>query len=281
MNSTLPDDDPSIDYYDSDYPSRDHGVYPENLDPVTEIQGVAHDVDRYVELLASVNGPILEIGCGTGRVAIPLARTGHAVTSVDVSDGMLDRFREKLKNEADALRSRLTLVRADATELDLPQRDFAAVLLPFNTLPCIPDFAAQRNVLARAAAHARDGALLLIDLINPRKVDPAGDPTPRPFFSRRNIWNGRRYTRFAAAGPMDAEQRQELKGWYDELDDDGRVRRTSYSILWRPLHRSEIELMLETAGFTVEAVDGDHRGGPFNAHSPKMFIHARRNARNA
>lgn len=72
MNSALPDTDASILYNDSDYPSRDHARFPENCDAVTELQGVAHDVDRYLELAGALDGPILEVGCGSGRVAIPL-----------------------------------------------------------------------------------------------------------------------------------------------------------------------------------------------------------------
>ena len=94
MNHGLPDTDPSIHYNDSDYPSPDHGCYPENLDATTELQGVAHDVDRYLEIAAGIEGPILEVGCGTGRVCIPLARAGHEVHGVDISSGMLSLLRD-------------------------------------------------------------------------------------------------------------------------------------------------------------------------------------------
>ena len=59
MNHDLPDSDPSVHYNDSDYPSADHGRYPENFDAITEAQGVAHDVDRYLELAGGTDGAIL------------------------------------------------------------------------------------------------------------------------------------------------------------------------------------------------------------------------------
>jgi ubiquinone/menaquinone biosynthesis C-methylase UbiE len=58
---------------------------------VIEAQGLAWDVDRYLEVAFATPGPILEIGCGTGRIGIPLVRAGHRVICVDASQGMLDR----------------------------------------------------------------------------------------------------------------------------------------------------------------------------------------------
>ena len=50
MNANISDDDSSIHYYDSDYPSQEHGLYPENFDEITKHQGLAFDVARYKEI---------------------------------------------------------------------------------------------------------------------------------------------------------------------------------------------------------------------------------------
>ncbi len=276
MNSTLPDDDPSILYNDSDYPSKDHGPFPENFDAVTDAQGVAHDVERYIEIASGVRGPVLEIGCGSGRVGIALARVGIDIYGVDISAGMLARYNEKLQKEPTELQRRIHLVKADATKLDLDRRDFALALLPFNTLLCIPDFQQQQSALNAISAHMRPNGRLIIDIINPHRLNMHGDPAPKPFFTRRNVWTGRQYTRFAATSPIDAEQRQKLYGWYDELREDGAVERKPYSITWRPLFRFEAELMLEKAGFKIEKIEGGHRGEAFTPESPKMFIWAQK-----
>jgi SAM-dependent methyltransferase len=276
MNSTLSADDASILYCDSDYPSKDHGRFPENFDAVTEFQGVARDVDRYLEILVQEGGPILEVGCGTGRIGIALARAGHRVTGVDVSPGMLDRYRRKLERESAELRERIALHQVDAATMDVGTGRYAVALLAFNTLPCVTEAAAQQAVLECIARHLKPGGLLLIDLVNPLLLNLAGEVTPKPFFTRRNEWTGRLYTRFAMMGPMDADQRQLLHGWYDEIRDDGAIERRHYSITWRPLFRSEITLMLEKAHFEVERVEGGHRGEAFKRDSGTMFIWARR-----
>lgn len=116
----------------------------------------------------------------------------------------------------------------------------------------------------------------MIDVVNPLVLPLAGDPIPTPFFTRRHPERMRIYTRFAALGPLDADQRQRLYGWYDEVDERGMVYRTPYSMHWRPIFRAELELMLEACGLAIESVEGGHRREEFTARSPKLFVVARK-----
>ncbi len=95
MNSTLPDDDPSILYNDSDYPSKDHGPFPENFDAITQAQGIACDVDRYIEIASGVRGPVLEIGCGP---AVSASRSRAPVSMSVVSTSPPACLRATTKN---------------------------------------------------------------------------------------------------------------------------------------------------------------------------------------
>lgn len=72
------------------------------------------DVQFYVAEAAQVEGAVLEIGCGTGRVLLPIARAGHTVVGVDASAQMLARCRTKLADEPEGVRSRTGLHKADA-----------------------------------------------------------------------------------------------------------------------------------------------------------------------
>jgi hypothetical protein len=71
-----------------------------------------------------------------------------------------------------------------------------------------------------------------------------------------------------------------LYGWYDEIEQDGTLKRKHYSLHWRPIFRFEIELMLRVAGFRIEKLEGGHLKETFTAQSPRMFIHARKEKRN-
>jgi SAM-dependent methyltransferase len=275
MNADLPASHPSVDFYDSDYPGIGTTLLAENLDEKLEIQGLAHDIDRYLELARDCPCRVLELCCGTGRVAIPLARAGHAVTGVDISAAMLDRFRAKLDRESCETQARVRLVQQDARLPDSGGERYGLILLAFNSLMLFDSRRDQQQVLARAAASLAPGGRLVVDVVNPLALPLRGDPVPAPFLRRRHPERNRSYTRFAALGPVDANQRQQLHGWYDEVDEAGFVRRTAYSMWWRLLFRGELELMLESCGLDVESVEGGHRREPFRPDSAKLFVLSR------
>jgi ubiquinone/menaquinone biosynthesis C-methylase UbiE len=261
-------------YYDADYPSEGHGRFPENFDETTRYQGLMHDVARYREIVRDRPGPVLELCCGTGRVAIPLANDGHQVTGVDISTELLRQLRANVDRIDATLLSRLTLVEANVTELDLPKRSFRTAIIAFNSLLCIADFDAQRRVLSRVCEHLSDDGVLVLDIVNPLRLAIQGDPVPKPFFTRREPHSGNRYTRFAMVDALDERHVQRLHGWYDETLADGTVRRSAYATTWRPIHRYEIQLMLEEAGLSLVSIEGGHLRERFTAQSPRMFIQA-------
>lgn len=276
MNDNLPASHPSVDFYDSDYPGIGTSQHPENLDEIVPLQGLAHDIERYLGLAQAATGQVLELCCGTGRVAIPLARAGVPLVGVDISAAMLERFRAKLMLEPPPVASCVELVQQDITQLELDGRAFPLAILAFNSLLLLTDRRAQQAALAHAARHLAPEGRLAIDVINPLARPIDGDPTVRPFFTRRHSERDRVYTRFAAHGALDADQRQRLYGWYDELDEQGRVTRTHYSMYWRPIFRAELELMLEACGLQVESIEGGHCGEALTARSPRLFVIARR-----
>ena len=265
---------PMLEYYDADFPSRDLGRFPENFDAVTEYQGLAHDVPRYLELAKKTGGPVLEAFCGTGRVAIPLARAGFDVTALDLSRPLLRGLEENLSRAPEA-RPRLHVVEADV-RAPIEGGPYALILVAFNGLTCIPDFGGQREAIESLARALAPAGRLIIDTVSPWRLPVDGDPVPKPFFTRRHPLTGLSYTRFAAMGAIDADGRQTLHGWYDQLDEGGRIARRHYAVPWRPLGRHELQLMLEAAGLSITALEGGHRREPFTAQSPRMFVQARR-----
>jgi SAM-dependent methyltransferase len=275
MNPGLSSDHVSIHYYDGDYPSAD-GPFRDNFDETTVFQGIASDIQRYREIASETEGEILELCCGTGRIAIPLARAGRRVTAVDISSGMLRQLEDNLRREERPVAERITLVEQDISRLDLRARDYGMGIIGFNSLLCIPDFEAQLAALRAIGSHLAAGAPFVVDVVNPLKLNLAGDPHPKLFFTRKNPHTGDTYSRFAMSGPLDADQRQRLHGWYDELAADGTVRRRFYSMHWRPIFRFELELMLRAAGFRVASIEGGHKKEPLTADSDHLFVVARK-----
>jgi len=276
MNSDVPATDASILYYDGDYPSLEIGE-PRAEDAATLARiGMLGDVAFYRDQADTTGGPVLEIGCGTGRLTIPLARAGHEVWAVDVSAAMLDQLRAKLADEPPEVQARVRVVQQDATALDLPERRCRLAVIPFNVLMLIPDLTAERRALAAAAAHLAPGGLLALDVMNPLTLSLDADSKPSPSIPLRNPRTGNRYVKNSMASRLDEQQRQRLHGWYDELLPDGKIAMTEFSFTWRMIFRFELELMLESAGFAIETIAGDFENTPWTVDSRRMVVTARR-----
>ena len=265
---------PSVQYYDGDYPSPESSVFPENFDEITIGQGLAHDIARYKEIAAKTGEPVLELCCGTGRVAIPLARAGFDVTAVDISEGLISEFQKKLSLESDNVRQKIKIIQQDITQLSLERRDFKTIIVAFNSLLCIPEFKEQCSALEAIAQHLSPKGRLVLDIVNPRVLKFDGSNIPKAFYTRKNPHNGNIFTRFSMCGAFDADHRQRLHGWYDEVMPDGTIKRQHYSIWWRPIFRFEVELMLKQAGLRIETLEGGHLKEPYTAQSPHLFIQA-------
>ena len=132
------------------------------------------DASLWSALAAVADGPVLELGCGTGRVLLPLARDGYEITGLDLSPEMLAFCREKLEGESAETRDRVSLLAADMASFDLG-RDFGAIFCAFNSFHHLRTVEQQLACLERCRAHLAPGGLLVLDLFNP---DPA--PTDAP-----------------------------------------------------------------------------------------------------
>lgn len=125
------------------------------------------DAPWYVDLAKETGGPVLEIGCGTGRVLLPTAHAGIEIHGLDNSAPMLAVLREKIAREKGAVRERITLHAGDMRDFRL-NRTFALVTIPFRPMQHMFTVADQAAALRSAAAHVADGGLLAFDVFYPR-----------------------------------------------------------------------------------------------------------------
>lgn len=270
------DSDPSVTYYDSDYPSEFFGKYRENFDASVASQAIGFDVPRYRQLAAARQGPVVELCCGSGRIAIPLARDGHTVVGVDASKPMLARLEANLREEEPAVAQRIKPVYADVTSLSLNER-FNLIICGFNSLLMVSTLEGQLSMLRAVREHLTDDGLLVIDVVNAFCINLKGDPVPRPAFIRRNPHTGNFYSRFDMSGPVGPDQRQQVYGYYDEIEPDGHLRRQYYILQFRHVFRHELELMLRIAGLALVKIEGGYSGQPVSSIDvPRFFVHARR-----
>lgn len=223
---------------------------------------------------ARCGSPILELGCGTGRLLVPLARQGYRLTGVDVSAAMLDLAHQKLV--AEGLGDRIALVEQDMRCLDLEER-FTLAFAAINSFLHLGTVKDQLTALGRIRQYLEPGGLLLLDLFNPdpgRLLDARGQVVLDKVMTIPD--NGHTVMKFRSQTADLAQQLVHNTLIVDEVDGEGQVRRILFSFSLRYLYRSELELLLRQAGFEIEAVYGSYELDEFTEDSDKMIAIARR-----
>jgi len=233
------------------------------------------DLPLWLNLAAEAGGPVLEVGCGTGRLLLPLAQAGHTLTGLDLSDTALAAAQTKL-DSAGIPPSQVSLVQADMRHFSLPAKNFAIALLPLNTLMHCHTIDDQLAVLKNIRQHLRPNGQLVIDLFFPDAVMLA-EEDGRLYYEADlvNEHTGHSVQWFWRHQIDAAAQMRHLVYILDELAPDGTVHRVSLPLSLRFFYRFEMELLLSQAGFVVDAILGDYDMHPFDEGSPRMIFVAR------
>lgn len=261
-------------------------VGPSDYDPVADLYdhiatyAARQDVAFWVEAAREAGGEVLEVGCGTGRVLVPTARAGIAVTGLDLSPQMLAVCREKLAAEPPEVRGRVRLIEADMRRFDLGRR-FALITCPFRPFQHLVTVADQMACLECVRRHLAEGGRFILDLFepsipylaDPTKLEECGD---EPEFTAPD---GRRVLRrFRIAARDYAAQVQQVELIYYVTHPDGRRERLVHRFPMRYLFRYEVEHLLARCGLALEAVYSDYDKSPFGSKYPGEIIAVARRA---
>ncbi len=236
---------------------------------------IAQDVAFYEHLAREAGGEVLELACGTGRIAIPLAEAGHSVTGADLAEGMLSVARQKAARLPAAVQKRLTLIRQDMRELALDRR-FGLAIVAFRSFQHLLTPEDQRKALAATSRNLQPDGRLALHLFDPR-LDLLIDDPARPLERFRvPSRDGRHYMSELLRTRFDhlAQTRHDL--WrYCELGPDGEIlREDTREMVLRWTYRWELRHLLELSGFEVEAEFSDFRGSP-PAYGQELIVVAR------
>ncbi len=124
------------------------------------------DVGFYVSSARSANGTTLEMGCGTGRVLVPVAEAGCRIVGLDLSEPMLKKCRGRLKRAPQEVQSRARTVQGDMTNFDL-EENFALVTTPFRSFQHLVAVEDQIACLRCVNRHLEAGRILILDIFHP------------------------------------------------------------------------------------------------------------------
>ena len=139
-----------------------------------ECGGYDADLGVWRELAGSANGPLVELGCGTGRVALDLAGRGHAVTALDSDASLIRALEERARDTGCSLDA----VVADARSFRLPRRDFTLFIAPMQVVQLMGGPDGRRAMLECVRGHLRAGGLFAAALADPFEGVPAEDAGP-------------------------------------------------------------------------------------------------------
>jgi len=232
------------------------------------------DLAFYTEAAKQSKGPVLEVGCGTGRVLIPTARAGIEIVGLDLSRHMLSVCRQRLANESTEVQSRARLVEADMRDFNLEQT-FPLITIPFRAFQHLLTIEDQLACLHTIRRHLAPEGRLILDLFNPSLDALANRPLgaeldPEPEFT---MPDGRRITRCHKIVSHDRfNQINDVELIYDVTHPDGRKERLIHSFPMRHLFRFEAEHLLARTGFAIEHVYSAYDKRPYGSHYPGELI---------
>lgn len=238
------------------------------------------EVEFYLEQAVASGGPVLEIGVGTGRIAIPVAERGIETFGVDASAEMLAVAEAKASAQS-PLSGELTLLEADMRTLDLARKDFALVMIPARTLLLAASYDEQLATLCCAARHLRPGGKLVFNVFNPTPeliYDDSEEPVG--IGEATDLRSGKRY-RLSAVNRFDndnqindAVQVVTEIGSHGTSEAESEVARLPVRLRYSFPH--ELFSMLEETGLEVENVFGSFNSEPFSEDSEEIIFVARR-----
>ena len=229
----------------------------------------ADDLSLYTGFAERTGGSILEIGSGTGRVALALARAGHTVVGLELSDAMRAVARQKADRAQ--LTDRVDFVSGDMRRFNL-DRHFGLIVVPLNTFLHNLTLDDQLATLRCCQKHLRPGGLLVLDCFNP---DPAYAADDRRLVVQRSVVErdtGQTALLLLSRATEWSQQLQEITYLIDRPDRHGTVQRAVLQVSFRFIFRNEMALLLKQGGFDLKEVYGSYELEPFESGSDKLIV---------
>ena len=218
------------------------------------------DAAFYRALAQETGGPVLEMGCGTGRVLLPIAALGIPCVGVDASPAMLAALRAKNPPP------NVELVEGRMESVDLGDRRFRLVTSPFRAFLHLLDVPSQLAALANVRRHLAPGGAFAFDVFDPKLawlIAPGDTERLDATFKR----DGVEIRRFAKTRTDLATQIMEVTFRFEPAETDGN---TTVRLRW--FYRYEIEHLLARAGFTDVTFYGGYDRRPWRPEGETVIV---------
>lgn len=233
------------------------------------------DVAFYVMLADAVasGGAVLELGVGTGRVAMAIADRGIELVGVDRMPSMLEQARQRLAKRPRRLRDNITLIEADFRDVRLDRR-FDLIISPFNAFQHLYTRADVEQTLATCRHHLADDGRLAFDVLMPDPYSLARDPDR--FYRCRPIKHSPESRRFLYEEAFRYDQDTQIQTTVMRFTDpdDESVRFYDY-LPQRQFFPEELRALLHYNGFELLSMEGGFEGEPVDERAESLVVVAR------
>jgi SAM-dependent methyltransferase len=237
------------------------------------VKGRTQDVAFYRDATREFGDPVLELGCGTGRITMALAEAGKRITGLDLSERMLERAVQKRAALRVEARERVHLVQGNMAGFDLGEK-FRLIIIPFRPFQHLLEVHEQMNCLECARKHLAPGGRLILDVFQ-TDAERMHDPVHmrETLVTEYNTADGRQVKiseRVAAFHR--AEQINDVEMIFSIKHAGGREERLVFAWPLRYFFRYEVEHLLARCGFKVSAEYGDFDKTPIRDDSAEMVF---------
>lgn len=238
-------------------------------------EGLDGDLSYYADLAMKVGGPVLELGCGTGRCTLGIARHGLDVVGIDRESIMLQQAARKA--EAMGLAHSCRWIQGDMSQFELEEQ-YPLVVIPYRSFLHLMTPREQLDTLSCIHRHLKDDGILAFNIFVPHvrhMTEEDGKYLYRGSFpipgtgSRVEVYDGLQFDHF--------NQHAFVIRYYERFDSQGRTEerlRTRFSL--RYIYPAEVDLLLRSSGFEVCNRYGGFQREPFGPDSDELIIEARK-----
>ena len=226
------------------------------------------DLDFYLGLAREAGGPVLELGCGTGRTLLPIAQAGIPCTGLDASPAMLAALHRK--NPPPTVR----LVQAPMESFDLQDDRFALIFSAFRAFQHLVTLEQQLQCLECARRHLAPGGLLAFDVFTPR-LDRIAVVEEEEREDARFEQDGEVVVRHTSVQRDLTQQVMQVCMRYERHRDGSVVGEDRVEFSMRYFFRYELEHLLTRAGFSDVSFLGNFDGRPYSYHAGETICLAR------
>lgn len=232
------------------------------------------DVDFYLDMALKSSGPVLELGCGTGRLLIPIARQGIETVGLDFSPYMLDVCQEKLEEESQQVRDRVHLIQGDMSDFNL-EREFSLITVPFRAFQHLLSVEDQLDCLSSVRRHLAGNGRFILDIFNPSLERLTEDNLGEVFAEDPpfQMPDGRQVIRrHKITARNHFQQIIDVELTYLITHPDGTEDELAHAFPMRYLFRFEAEHLLARCGFEINELYADYEGSPYGSTYPGELV---------